>query len=685
MDRRINTRSILRLLLCAVVVMAACGAVRLHAQAVGATLSGTISDQSGGVVPNAEVAVLNTATGETRTVSTNADGIFSAPNLQPGSYSVTVTAAGFSKAVQTGLTLTVGASQVLNLTMQVGQASQTVEVTTEAPVVNLTNAEIGALTTEAAIKELPLNGRSWSDLANLTSGVYQLHTQPGLQTRDRFTRGYGVQLSISGNRPQQNNYRVDGISINDPGNGGPGSVLGSNAGVDAIAEFSVLTTNYSTEYGRASGGIINATTKSGTNQFHGTAYEFLRNSWLDAPNYFDPNGVTPTFRRNQFGASAGGPIIKNKTFVFGDYEGLRQALGLSFVSQVPSVSGAASADPKVAPYLAALFPVGGTLGGKQVCVITPTADPFQDNCSFGGNQVSTENYYIIRADHNISDKDRLSGTFFRDKASTGTPDKYNNQVVDTATSETFATIAETHTFGTSFVNSARFGYNRITQGGPAGSTAINPAAADKTFGFFPEFDAPQVAIGGANNIQFSGGLTSNSPQKNAWNSYQFYDDAFWTKGKHSFKFGANVERMQLNVLRSARPGGIFAYSSWAAFLNNCGAQTTTNCSGTSGTATITTDIPGALSPEEERQTIFGVYVQDDWRIRPNLMINLGLRYEPTTVPNDPEGQKLHPGHDFPTYPRRSPASSLWSSVHGRRWQSHMQCPERTIVQEQHLA
>ena len=211
------------------------------------------------------------------------------------------------------------------------------------------------------------------------------------------------------------------------------------------------------------------------------------------------------------------------------------------------------------------FPVGGTLGGKQVCAITPTADPFHDNCSFGANQVSTENYYIIRADHNISDKDRLSGTFFRDKASTGTPDKYNNQVVDTATSETFATIAETHTFGTSFVNSARFGYNRITQGGPAGSTAINPAAADKTFGFFPEFDAPQVAIGGANNIQFSGGLTSNSPQKNTWNSYQFYDDAFWTKGKHSFKFGANVERMQLNVLRSARPGGIFAYSSWAAF------------------------------------------------------------------------------------------------------------------------
>ena len=613
---------------------------QVSAQAVGATLSGTVTDQSGGVVPNANVAVLNAATGDTRAVSTNADGIYSAPNLIPGSYSVTVTASGFQKVVQTGLTLTVGSSQTLNLTMQVGQSTQTVEVTAEAPIVNLANAEIGALTTEAAIKELPLNGRSWSDLANLTSGVYQLHTQPGLETRDRFTRGYGVQLSISGNRPQQNNYRVDGISINDPGNGGPGSVLGSNSGVDAIAEFSVLTTSYSTEYGRASGGIINATTKSGTNQFHGTAYEFLRNSWLDAKNFFDvPNSKIPGFRRNQFGASAGGPIIKNKTFVFGDYEGLRQALGISTVSQVPSVTGAAAADPKVAPYLTALFPVGGTLGGKQVCSITHTGDSFHDNCSFGANQVSTENYYIIRADHDLSGKDRVSGTVFRDKASTGTPDKYNNQIVNTATSETFATIAETHSFSSNFVNSARFGYNRITQGGPAGSTAVNPAAADLTFGFFPQFDAPQVAIGSPNSIKFSGGLTSNKPQVNTWNSFQVYNDAFWTKGKHSFKFGANVERIQLNVIRSARPGGIFVYNSWQEFLNNCGYQTNPpNCVGKTGAVSITTDIPGTLAPEEIRQTVFGVYFQDDWRIRPNLTINLGLRYEPTTVPNDPKGR-----------------------------------------------
>lgn len=635
---RFNLARLMRLVLSAAMVLGAIGAQRLHAQAVGATLAGTVTDPSGSVVPNASVAITNTATGETRTIQTNADGLYSAPNLIPGSYTETITASGFQKTVQSGITLTVGGSQTLNITLQVGQSSQTVEVTAEAPTVNLTNAEIGGLTTEASIKELPLNGRSWSDLANLTSGVYQLHTQPGLETRDRFTRGYGIQLSISGSRPQQNNYRVDGISINDPGNGGPGSVLGTNSGVDAVAEFSVLTTGYSTEYGRASGGIINATTKSGTNAFHGTAYEFLRNSWFDAPNFWDPNGVTPPFRRNQFGASGGGPIIKDKTFVFGDYEGLRQALGISETSQVPSVTGAAGADPKVAPYLAALFPVGGVLNGKTVCVISHTSDPFHDTCSFGANQVSREDYFIVRGDHNISVNDHLSSTFFRDKANTATPDNYNNQLVNTATGEIFATLAETHTFSSSVVNSLRIGYNRVTQGGPAGATALNSAVSNAAFGIFPTLDAPQVAIGGANAIKFSGGVTSNSPQVNTWNSYQLYDDAFWTKGKNSFKFGGNIENIRLNVIRSPRPGGIFAYKSWAAFLNNCGAQVTANCSGNPGTASITTDIPGTLAPEEMRQTIFGVYFQDDYKLRQNLTINMGMRYEPTTVVSDPKGR-----------------------------------------------
>src|SRR6266403_1892402 len=240
----------------------------VYAQVAGATLTGTVKDASGGIIPNAQVAIRDVATAVTRTVSTGGAGLYSAPNLLPATYEVRVTAMGFSTAVQKGVTLTVGAQQVLDFTMQVGQMTQTVEVTTEAPTVELTSSTLSAVVNATTVRELPLNGRSWTDLANLQPGVVtaesHLHDQ---------NRGYGDQVSISGARPQQNNYRLDGISINDYANGGPGSLLGGNLGVDAIQEFSVLTSNYSAEYGKTSGGVVNAISRSGTNQFHGSVYE----------------------------------------------------------------------------------------------------------------------------------------------------------------------------------------------------------------------------------------------------------------------------------------------------------------------------------------------------------------------------------------------------------------------------
>lgn len=309
------------LLITFVVVLAA--PTKIRAQVVGATLSGTISDSSGAAVPSVNVAVKNTGTGIVRTTVTNDAGFYSAANLQPGVYEVTVSAAGFGSQSAT-ITLTVGAQEALPFTLKVGATSQTVEVTVTDPSINLVDSTLGGLNNEVQIEQLPLNGRSYTDLAALQPGVYTVQNLPSGSTRDRESRGYGSQISISGFRPQQNNYRLDGVSINDPSNSGPGSILGGNLGVDAISEFSILTTNYSTAYGRASGGVVNATTKSGTNQLHGSAYEFLRNSALDAANYFDVQ--KPPFRRNQFGASVGGPIKKDKLFFFANYEGLRQDL-----------------------------------------------------------------------------------------------------------------------------------------------------------------------------------------------------------------------------------------------------------------------------------------------------------------------------------------------------------------------
>src|ERR1700688_203943 len=377
-------------------------ASRVGAQISGATLSGTVTDQSGGVVPQATISIKNVATGITRSNTTSTAGFYSAPNLLPGVYEVKAEAQGSSSKIQTGVNLTVGEQQVLNYTLQVGQMSQTVEVNTEAPNVDLASSTISAVVSCTTVRELPLNERSWTDLSTLQPGVNSIQPQPDFTAGpDRGKRGFGNQLTIDGARPQQNNYRPDGISMNDYDTIASGSVLGGDLGVDAIQEFSVLTSNYSAEYGRTSGGVVNAITRSGTNQFHGGAYEFLRNSALDARNFFDGPTVPP-FKRNEFGADAGGPIRKDKVFVFVDYEGIRQSLGITNVDTVPSIAArngticsapdttpacsptTITVDPSVQKYLP-LWPLPN--GGIQ-----PGTNGDIGIFAFAANQVVSENF-----------------------------------------------------------------------------------------------------------------------------------------------------------------------------------------------------------------------------------------------------------------------------------------------------
>src|SRR5712664_2287809 len=251
-----------------ILALAILSANQAYAQVSGATLSGTITDPSGAAIAGAKVSVTNKATGVSRDVTTDTAGLYSAPNLLPGPYEVAASASGFSTTKQADLTLTVGAQQVLNLTLKIGEASQTVVVTEAAPQVQLGSSTISAQIESKEILELPLNGRDWASLATLSPGVNAVNVQMPFETgARRGNRGFGSQLTISGGKPSQNNYRLDGNSINDYAQGGPGSVLGVNLGVDAIAEFYVINGNYSAEYGRASAGIINAISKSGTNAF----------------------------------------------------------------------------------------------------------------------------------------------------------------------------------------------------------------------------------------------------------------------------------------------------------------------------------------------------------------------------------------------------------------------------------
>src|SRR6202047_5336747 len=313
----------------------------LQAQVAGGTLSGRTADTSGVIVPNAEVEIKNSATGITKTIATSTEGYYTAPNLLPGNYEVAVSAPGFNTEIKKGIVINVGSQPVFNLVLQVGLVVNQVEVSTDAPTVQLSSSEISATVNATTVRELPLNGRSWTDLAALQPGVETIQTQPSFSVgADRGNRGFGQQLTISGARPQQNTYRLDGVSLNDYANGAPGSVLGGNLGVDAIQEFSVLTSNYSAEYGKTSGGVVNAITRSGTNGFHGSAYEFLRNSALDAANFFENAGGIPKapFKRNQFGGAVGGPIIKNHTFFFADFEGIRQSKGIANHNFVPSLA-----------------------------------------------------------------------------------------------------------------------------------------------------------------------------------------------------------------------------------------------------------------------------------------------------------------------------------------------------------
>lgn len=609
--------------------------IRVNAQAVGATLSGTVSDPSGAVIAGAQISIKNKGTDVTRTLTSDSSGFYSAPNLLPGSYEITVTATGFSTSVQSNITLSVGAQQLLNFGLKVGESSQTVQVTESAPTVELTSATISAQVNAATVRELPLNGRDWTQLATLQPGVATVKMQASTSsaTTNRANRGFGNQLTDSGHSPYENNYRVNGISINDYTNGSPGSVIGANLGTDAIQEFSVVTTNYTAEYGRTSGAIINSITRSGTNDFHGTLFGFLRDAHLDAKNYFDSKTKPiPSFNRYQFGGAAGGPIIKNKTFIFGAYEGVKQDRSNTNQVIVPSAAArlgnmcsipvlnvcsphSITVDPAVVPYLA-FWPVAPTTGA------TTSANGDTQTFTTNGLLRLEEHYATVRVDQHISDSDTLSGSWMFDRGPYTQPDPLLNVTSGLFSFRQMYGIEETHTFSSSLVNTARFGYSRSHGINGQVVSAITPVAGDLTLGVRPGIAAPIIAGTGLTQTNSLGSASQNLLVSN---SFQFYDDAFWIRGKHSLKFGVAIERIQFNLATRQRPNGQFTFSGLESFLQN-------------NPSSVQELSPNLAFEVASRNTALGFYVQDDWRARTNLTITVGLRYEPVTLPSDAAGR-----------------------------------------------
>jgi len=626
-----------------------CFSVSVHAQVTGATLSGTVTDASGAVVAGAQISAKNNATGVSRDVTTDSSGLYALPNLAPGDYEVRVSAKGFSTAVQSNLSLAVGQQQQLNFSLKVGETSQTVQVTEAAPQIELSSSTLTGQVEAETVRELPLNGRDWTQLATLQPGVKRIETQMSTDTSARGNRGFGAELTVSGQRSTFNNYRIDGISVVDYAVAAPGNVVGIVLGVDSIDQFSVLTGGFSAEYGRATGGVVNAISKSGTNVFHGDAYEFLRNSALDANTYFlrASNSPRPQFRRNQFGASAGGPIRKDKTWIFGDYEGLRQGKGIAAAQQtVPSDQARTGllffpANASAPANCAVVTPSTPTTAGtcqvtlnayaKALLAMYPHAKAgsvgaTSNTGSFAApsNQVVPENFYTVKVDHKIGNNDSLFGTYLYDDTDYTQPDAFQNVLTQSHTRRQTIAIEENHTIGGSFVNAARIGYNRDHVINQATPTAINPAAADKNLGSTTGQTAPRISISGGLSDTF-GGTNAGSHYLHTWNSYQYNDDAFWTHGTHTIKFGATVERMLYNQQTFQNPGGRWRFSNLANFLAGVPKS-------------FEAGLPTVLTPREFRQTLFGTYLQDDWKMRPNLTFNVGLRFEMVSTLKDQQGK-----------------------------------------------
>jgi Carboxypeptidase regulatory-like domain/TonB dependent receptor-like, beta-barrel len=620
------------------------GASRTVAQNVNGTIVGTVRDEQGAAVPNASVSAKNRETGFERTATSDGSGGFTITSVPSGTYDVTVSAQGFRMEVRSGVTMTVGASVQVDFKLNLGAVQQTVTVTGAAPQIDTTTSTITALVNDTVIRQLPLNGRDWLQLGTLQAGVLiGLTKNAGLD--NNVSHGSGMYLSISGGRPFSNVYMVDGLVINDMANKSPGSALGINLGVDSIKEFSVLTSTSSAAYGRASGGVVNSISKSGTNSIHGTAFYFARNSALDARNFFDLAQVPP-FHRHQFGAAIGGPIKKDKLFYFANYEGLRQFLSLSNSANTLSPNArngilangtVVQIDPRIQPYLAMFPKANGQITGDTA------------KYNFPGGQRGTEDYGFGRIDYTLNASTSIYGTYSIDNANVSSPDVFNEKLLGDTSREQRVVVTMTHTFTPTLLNTLTVGVNRVVQTGGVdepGSATI-PQLTDTSLGFLPGANNPgNITVTGI--LDAPGGIGADGGDQSWWTDPQFDDSVAWVKGRNDIKMGFSSEFIRDNVDIGANPLGNWQFGSVQDLLTVAPFQ-------------FNSALPGLGTYRRLREKIFGLYVQDNVRVRSNLTVNLGLRYEPTTTMKELNGKAatLHSLTD-PTIYTGNPLYKNWT-------------------------
>ncbi len=638
------------------------------AQMSGGSITGTVTDSSGAVIPGVAVQIINRGTSIGQTLITSSAGLFDQPNLDPGTYKLTFKAKGFA-TTNTEATVEVSHVTVVKMVMPVGSAvSQVVTVTSSTPIVDLGTTQLNQTVDGKTLRELPLNGRDWTSLSILEPNVHTVDNQLSISAGDnsRSNRGIGTQISIGGTRPPQNNYRLDGITTNDYSGAGPGGALGLSLGVDAIQEFTVVTSDATADYGRTSGGVISAVTRQGTNKFHGSAYEFIRNSALDPYNYFTPSGTSAPFKRNQFGGAIGGPIRKNKAFFFFNYEGLRQNLTSTTINTVPSPNADAGllqcTQTATASNKECLAFAGGPTAppnsvGLEQYTVDPNVIPYlavfpQANAGISGDTgtwtvrsaaIAQENLYTGRADYTFSPEDTMHATALNDASTDAQPDNFDLVEEGLDVTRRVYSVSEQHVFSSRALNVAHAGYAYTFALAPASNTAIRPISAETSLGFAPGATVGEVLIGGLSTI--AGGVNAEGVYSFHYHSYQAGDDFYLTKGAHSLQAGFSYERIQSNDLGTSTNGS-YSFASYLSFITNAPTSFVSN-------------IPGLSIPIYLRQSVYGGYLMDTYHPRPNLTVKAGVRYEPISSVGEKYG---HLGVLLtPTSPTVSVVNSLFNN------------------------
>ncbi len=598
-------------------------AAAAYGQIVGGTISGVVRDKTGASLENATVTVRQIETGAVRNLTTDGEGRFYAPSVPVGDYSVSVKLDGFAAQERSGISLTVAQSLQLNFVLGVAAIQQQVEVDAVPESVNITTQQTAGLIDERQVKELPLNGRSYDELLTLNPATlnYTGERSGGTGTSNSSV---GNMFAVSGRRPQDNLFLLNGIEYTGASliNVTPGGTSGQLLGVDAVREFNVVSDTYGASYGKRDGAQVSIVTTSGTNQLHGTAFEFLRNSALDARNYFDA-GAIPAFQRNQFGGSLGGPIRRNKQFLFGNYEGFRQNWGLSAVTLVPDnearqgylpnsagVEQYVGVNAAVAPLLA-LWPVqnGPELGGG-------IAEAFSHP-----KQHILEDFGTARFDDNLGSKDLLFAVYTIDDSSAKTPSQNPLSWISESLREQVASVQEQHVFTPALLNTARFGFSRASYFFTGSTTVDLPGwVTGEPIGAI--VISGSTASNGASAISQAGNNVGSN-NTSARNLITLDDHVYWSHGKNQVEAGAWFQRIQSNDLLAQFQYGQASFSTLNSFLQ--------------GTVKTFTVVP---SPTELGwRSIQGAgFVEDTIKLLPRLEVRAGFRSESTNGWNESQGR-----------------------------------------------